>query len=110
MERIANEILMHLRAKKKRKGEVSIYEPIGVDKEGNELTLQDVLGTETDVVAEEVELFFEKNRLLRKMDCLNQREQLVVTLRFGLQGDRARTQREIGKQLGISRSYVSRRH
>ena len=104
--RIANEILMYLRARKKRKSEVSIYEPIGIDKEGNELTLQDVLGTETDIVADEVEQFFERNRLFGKMDRLTKREQMVVILRYGLHGDRPQTQREIGKQLGISRSYV----
>ena len=103
-----NEILMYLRAQKKKKCEVSINEPVGIDREGNELTLQDVLGTETDDVADKVENDYERKCLLEKLVCLTEREKLIVVLRFGLNNQKPLTQREVGKYLGISRSYVSR--
>ena len=103
-----NEILMHLRSQKKRKCEVSINDPVGVDREGNEITLQDILGTENDIVADKVEISMEYEQILRKMYILNQREKEVLIMRFGLDGHKPLTQREIGKKLGISRSYVSR--
>ncbi len=105
---IENEILMHLRSTKRTRAEVSIYDPIGVDKEGNEITLIDVLGTEPDVVAELVENFFEQKRLLEKVRKLSKREMRVLELRFGLFNGLRQTQREIARSLGISRSYVSR--
>jgi RNA polymerase sporulation-specific sigma factor len=105
---IENEILMHLRSTKRIKAEVSIYDPIGVDKEGNEITLIDVLGTEPDVVADLVENFFEQRRLLEKVRKLSKREMRVLELRFGLFNGLRQTQREIARSLGISRSYVSR--
>ncbi|MFZ3172720.1 MAG: RNA polymerase sporulation sigma factor SigK [Carboxydocellales bacterium] len=105
---IENEILMHLRSTKRTKAEVSIYDPIGVDKEGNEITLIDVLGTEPDVVADLVENFFEQRRLLEKVRKLSKREMRVLELRFGLFNGLRQTQREIARSLGISRSYVSR--
>lgn len=105
---IENEILMHLRSTKRNKAEVSIYDPIGVDREGNEITLIDVLGTEPDVVADLVESFFEQRRLLEKVRKLSKREMKVLELRFGLFNSLRQTQREIAKSLGISRSYVSR--
>lgn len=105
---VENEILMHLRAQKKRKCEVSINDPIGTDKEGNEITLQDILGTEGDTVADTVETSFEYELLLKKIQCLSQREKTVLEMRFGLVNGIPITQREIGKILGISRSYVSR--
>ncbi len=105
---IENEILMHLRSTKKNRGEVSLYDPIGVDKEGNEITLIDVLGTDADVVAELVENYFEQKRLLDKLLKLTKREKKVLELRFGLFNGMRKTQREIAKSLGISRSYVSR--
>jgi RNA polymerase sporulation-specific sigma factor len=105
---IENEILMHLRYTKKMRAEVSLYDPIGVDKEGNEITLIDILGTHSEVVAETVENKFEQKRLREKVTHLTRREKKVLELRFGL-GDGARkTQREIARSLGISRSYVSR--
>jgi RNA polymerase sporulation-specific sigma factor len=105
---IENEILMHLRYTKKIRAEVSLYDPIGVDKEGNEITLIDILGTHPEVVAEMVENRFEQKRLRQKVNQLTHREKKVLELRFGL-GDGARkTQREIARSLGISRSYVSR--
>ena len=105
---IENEILMHLRATKKVRGEVSLYDPIGVDKEGNEITLIDVLGTDPDVVAELVENNFEQQALLEKVSRLSKRERKVIELRYGLTSNFRKTQREIARMLGISRSYVSR--
>ncbi|GAB6182047.1 RNA polymerase sporulation sigma factor SigK [Desulfotomaculum defluvii] len=105
---IENEILMHLRFIKKVKAEVSLYDPIGVDKEGNEISLIDILGTDPEVVADTVELTFEKNRLLEKVCKLTTREKRVLEMRFGLGSTVRKTQREIARTLGISRSYVSR--
>lgn len=105
---IENEILMHLRFIKKVKAEVSLYDPIGVDKEGNEISLIDILGTDPEVVADTVELTFEKNRLLEKVRKLTAREKRVLEMRFGLGSTARKTQREIARALGISRSYVSR--
>lgn len=104
---IENEILMHLRATKRLRGEVMLQDPIGSDKEGNEITLMDILSSEEDV-GETVELKIEQERLLRKMNKLGKREKEVLELRYGLNGGPRRTQREISKRLGISRSYVSR--
>lgn len=105
---IENEILMHLRATKKTRVEVSLYDPIGIDKEGNEITLIDVLGTEHDIVADSVENVFEQRRVLDKVKYLSKRERNVLELRYGLFNTFRKTQREIAKRLGISRSYVSR--
>jgi len=105
---IENEILMHLRFMKKVRAEVSLYDPIGVDKEGNEITLIDVLGTHPEVVSEMVESRFEQKRLQEKVCHLTRREKKVLELRFGLQDGDRKTQREIARSLGISRSYVSR--
>jgi RNA polymerase sporulation-specific sigma factor len=105
---IENEILMHLRSGRKNRGELSLYDPIGSDKEGNEIVLMDVLTGEGDTVAEMVESRVEQERLIEKLEGLSPRERRVLELRFGM-GDFARqTQREISRALGISRSYVSR--
>ena len=105
---IENEILMHLRATKKNKGEVSLYDPIGVDKEGNEITLIDVLGTHPDIVPDVVQTNVEFQQTLAKIKHLSNRERNVLEMRFGLINGFRKTQREIAKMLGISRSYVSR--
>ncbi|HHU85766.1 MAG: RNA polymerase sporulation sigma factor SigK [Pelotomaculaceae bacterium] len=105
---IENEILMHLRYTKKIRSEVSLYDPIGVDKEGNEITLIDILGTHPEVVSEMVENRFEQKRLREKVHQLTRREKKVLELRFGLEDGARKTQREIARSLGISRSYVSR--
>ncbi|MGE5575727.1 MAG: RNA polymerase sporulation sigma factor SigK [Syntrophothermus sp.] len=105
---IENEILMHLRAIKRVKGEVMLYDPIGSDREGNEIRLIDILGTNGDVVAERVEDEAEQSKLYEKIRCLNRREKRVLELRYGLANGNSRTQREISRILGISRSYVSR--
>lgn len=106
---IENEILMHLRSLKKTRKDVSLHDPIGTDKEGNEITLLDILGTEPDDVVDRVHLEIEKSKIYRNLDILDEREQEVIRGRFGLDdGGDERTQREIARELGISRSYVSR--
>ena len=105
---IENEILMHIRAQRKHKCEVSLNEPIGTDSEGNQISLRDILGTDGDMVAEEVEQNCEYLNLLHHMHCLTGREQKVVAMRYGLDGNDALTQKEVGERLGVSRSYVSR--
>ena len=105
---IENEILMHLRSLKKSKGEVFIYDPIGVDKEGNEITLLDILGSDGESISDQVESEFEQKALLEKVQKLNRREKMVLQLRYGLMNSPKKTQREIARILGISRSYVSR--
>jgi RNA polymerase sporulation-specific sigma factor len=102
------EILMFLRASKKSRSEVYLYDPIGTDKEGNEITLIDILGTDPDAVSELVEKFFESRRLIEKLKSLSSRDRKVLELRYGLGGKRRKTQREVAKIFGISRSYVSR--
>ena len=100
---------MTIRASKKTKGEVSLQDPIGIDKEGNEITLIDILGTDADMITDQVELKLQKKKLRKKMQTiLKKREQLVLEMRYGLANNRIRTQREIAQLLGISRSYVSR--
>ncbi|MEW6242688.1 MAG: RNA polymerase sporulation sigma factor SigK [Bacillota bacterium] len=105
---IENEILMHLRATKRARREVFLHDPIGVDREGNEITLMDVLGTDGETVPELVGSRFEVKRLLDTIGVLDRRERRVLELRYGLGGGPRRTQREIARILGISRSYVSR--
>ncbi len=105
---IENEILMHLRSTRRIRSEVSLYDPIGVDKEGNEITLIDVLGTAPDVVAEAVENQCEQERLNKQISRLSSREKWVLEMRFGMPDGSRKTQRDIAKILGISRSYVSR--
>ena len=106
---IENEILMCLRASQKRKGDVSLEEPIGMDGEGNAITLIDVLGTEPGAVHDEVERqisLAEVGKLVRTH--LHGRERTVIELRYGLIDGRVHAQQEIADKLGISRSYVSR--
>lgn len=105
---IENEILMHLRATKKTRGEVLLFDPIGADKEGNEVTLLDILGTDADMVADRVERRIESQRLRETLTGLSRREKKILELRYGLLDGVRQTQREISKLLGISRSYVSR--
>ena len=106
---IGNEILMTIRSSKKTKSEVSLQDPIGIDKEGNEISLIDILGTECDEVLDEVELKIQVKKLYQKMTkVLKSRERTVIQLRYGLANGGSKTQREIAKMLGISRSYVSR--
>ncbi len=105
---IENEILMHLRSLKKSRGEVSIYDPIGMDKEGNEISLIDIIGSDEEDISIKVENKAEQRDLLELVKKLNRREKVVLQLRYGLMNSPKRTQREIAKSLKISRSYVSR--
>ncbi|MCX7711849.1 MAG: RNA polymerase sporulation sigma factor SigK [Clostridia bacterium] len=106
---IENEILMQIRSSKKIQNEVSLQDPIGVDREGNEVTYIDVIGNESESVVDEVELKMQVKRLYSKMKAvLKKREKMVLELRYGLLNGTSKTQREIAKMLGISRSYVSR--
>lgn len=106
---IENEILMTIRASKKMKTEVSLHDPIGVDKEGNEISLIDILGSDCDIILDEVELKIQIKKLYQRMEStLKSRERLVLELRYGLLNGISKTQREIADMLGISRSYVSR--
>jgi RNA polymerase sporulation-specific sigma factor len=105
---IENEILMYLRATRKFQNEVSLHEPIGTDKEGNEISLMDIIGSE-DSVDDKVALKFQVKKLYRKIaEVLMGREKTIIELRYGLSNGSNKTQREIAKMLGISRSYVSR--
>ena len=106
---IDNELLMHFRAKKKTAKEVSLYEPIGTDKEGNQIQLLDVVVSEDEDVVE----LLEQDRKVRRLNeiipqTLSGRELFIIINRYGLYGKKTMTQREIARKLGISRSYVSR--
>ena len=106
---IENEILMYLRAGKKSSGEIFLAESIGEDKEGNTLSLIDVIGADEHSVDEQVETKMETEKLkLILSKTLTERELLVIQMRYGIGGKQVLPQREIAKRLGISRSYVSR--
>ena len=106
---IDNEILMMFRSEKKHLKVSSLFEPIGTDKEGNEIRLVDILENDGKEILDMVELGEEIKRLYQVFGtALKEREQLVLKMRYGLFGSREYTQREIGARLGISRSYVSR--
>ena len=106
---IDNEILMFFRNTKKTKGEVFLQDPIGVDKEGNEICLIDILSSDSDSVLEAVENSLQVKELYKKMsDVLSPREKEIIQMRYGLLDGDIKTQREIAAILGISRSYVSR--
>lgn len=107
---IENEILMYLRKNNKTKLEVSIDEPLNVDWDGNELLLSDILGTEEDVISKDIESEVEKNLLYKAIGKLNQRERVIVEMRYGLNNadGEEMTQKEVADSLGISQSYISR--
>ena len=106
---IENEILMSIRTNKKNKVQVSLQDPIGTDKEGNEISLIDVLGTDRDYILDQVELKVQIGKLYEQLDkILTKREKEIVLLRYGLTTCGYKTQREIAQKLDISRSYVSR--
>lgn len=105
---IENEILMYLRRNSKIKTEISFYEPLNVDWDGNELLLSDILGTDNDVVYNVIEDDVDKQLLCLAMQRLNLREKEIVKLRFGLNGTIEKTQKEVADILGISQSYISR--
>lgn len=106
---IENEILMFLRSNKKTNSEVYLNEPIGKDKDDNEVTLLEVLETEDKSIEDEIDLKMKVKKLYEKMkDVLKDREKTILELRFGLGGNKPKTQNEIASMMGISRSYVSR--
>ena len=106
---IENEILMFMRTSKKQKSEVYLNEPIGKDKDDNIVTLQEVLENDEKNVEETIDLKFKIKELYLKIeDILEEREKNIIIMRFGLDGNNPKTQKEIGKLLNISRSYVSR--
>ncbi len=106
---IDNELLMLLRGKRKTSREVSLFEPIGQDKEGNEIHLMDVMEQQQPDILENMELSANIRKLFLLMEeALTPREREILTMRYGLNGRREATQNEIGAEMGISRSYVSR--
>ena len=106
---IDNEILMYLRSKKKTNKEVSLYEPLGVDKEGNEIQLYDIIETNENDASDRIVLKQNIQKLYEELESLlTPRERLVLKMRYGLYNEEEYTQREVARQLGISRSYVSR--
>ena len=105
---IDNEILMYLRKTKRRRGEVSFEDSLSFDAEGNELHLEDVLGTESDIVTKGLEDETNKELLKSEIDKLNDRDREIIELRYGLNGKEELTQKEVADLLGISQSYISR--
>ena len=105
---IENEILMFLRKSTQYKNDLSIDEPLNVDWDGNELLLSDVLGSDPDAVGRNIESEAEKSSLLQAVARLPRRERIIMELRFGLNGKKERTQKEVADALGISQSYISR--
>ena len=105
---IANEILMFLRKNKKRKKEISLEDSLYFDSEGNELHLEDVLGTDTDLVSDEYEKSVERDLVSKEINKLNKREKQIMVLRYGLNNTESFTQKEVADMLGISQSYISR--
>lgn len=107
--RIANEILMLMRANKKTNGEVSLNDPIGTDKEGNQILLMDIIGDDEEDVIREIDKREQIKKLYRNIDTLlDEREREIIKLRYGLIDGNSQTQSEIAQILNISRSYVSR--
>ena len=105
---IDNEILMHLRKNKKTKTEISIDTSLSLDGEGNELHLEDVLGTDADIVTREIEEASDKKIMLQEVMKLKPRDRDIIVLRYGLLGNDELTQKEVAEKLGISQSYISR--
>ena len=105
---IENEILMYLRKTANQKTELSFDEPLNTDWDGNELLLSDVLGTDSDSIEKPIEDDVDRDLLLTAITRLSERERTIITMRFGLDGRRERTQKEVADLLGISQSYISR--
>ena len=101
------EVLMHLRNIKKLKQEISIYDPIGYDKEGNEISLIDILTSDSEII-EQIDARLQEEKVKNNLGVLNRRERQVIEMRYGIFSGLKETQRDIAKKLGISRSYVSR--
>ena len=105
---IENEILMHLRKTSRMKSEVSFDEPLNSDADGNELLLSDILGTDEDVITDDVERKIERQHVIEAISRLNDRERYIMECRFALGGKEEMTQKEVADHLGISQSYISR--
>ena len=105
---VANEILMFLRKNKRKKGEISFEEALNYDNEGNELHLEDILGTEEDIVSKEFEDKTDRELLLSEIAKLNDRDKEIMVMRYGLYNTTEYTQKEVAQLLGISQSYISR--
>ena len=106
---IENEILLNTRATKKNRQEISLSQPIGMDRDGNEISLNDILGTDADETLDTISLKIQASRLHQGLrQVLTERERAVIIYRYGLNGGEPLPQREIARHLGISRSYVSR--
>ena len=105
---ISNEILMFLRKNKKRRNEVSLEDALNYDAEGNELHLDDVLGTDINLVPDMYESILDKEFLSREISKLNKRDKQIMMLRYGLNNTKEYTQKEVADMLGISQSYISR--
>jgi len=105
---IENEILMYLRKSSSQRNEVSLDEPLNTDWDGNELLLSDVLGTDADTVMRPIEADVDRQLLGAAIEKLSDREREIIVLRFGLNGRREQTQKEVADRLGISQSYISR--
>lgn len=105
---IENEILMYLRKNIGQRAEVSIDEPLNTDWDGNELLLSDILGTESDAVMRPIEEDIDRGLLKDAVSKLSEREQMIISMRFGLEGAKEKTQKEVADHLGISQSYISR--
>lgn len=105
---IDNEILMYLRKIKRKKGEVSFEDSLRYDADGNELHLEDVLGTDGDIVTKELDEEIDKNMMLEEIEKLNVRDREIIELRYGLNGKSELTQKDVATILGISQSYISR--
>ena len=105
---IDNEILMFLRKNKKRKTEISFEDSLSYDADGNELHLEDVLGTDSDIVTKELEDKIERKILIEEIEKLNERDKKIMILRYGLFGNEEVTQQDVADMLGISQSYISR--
>lgn len=105
---IENEILMFLRKSSQLKNEVSIDEPLNTDREGNELLLCDILGSDPDEINNGLESEMERRMVLREVSRLSPRECTIMELRFGLNGNKEHTQKQVADELGISQSYISR--
>ena len=105
---IENEILMFLRKNNKLRQEISLDEPLNVDYDGNELLLSDIIGTDKDIVQDEIEHNDQKEKFYRALHYLNPREQQILMMRYGLIGHDELTQKDVAEILGISQSYISR--
>ncbi len=105
---IDNEILMFLRKNKRTNSEISLEESLSYDAEGNELHLEDIIGTDGDIVTKDIEEKNDKKIMLEEIEKLNKRDKQIMTMRYGLLGEEEKTQKEVADILGISQSYISR--